>query len=193
MLVRAWDSIVAFVPGLLLIGLGLGGMLTPIGQRRSVELPRGAAGRDLRPLAQRLQPRLFLRHRDRRHNPRLGRRKRQPCLRDRDDHPRCDRPHWPTQRPTPSPTHRTRLTRSARRSCQRERATPSSSVCLVQRFESAPRLMFPLFAGFSRTHSLPRPVSLSAIARRRASWPRSARPATRACSARRWSRSRRGA
>jgi MFS family permease len=29
LLVRAWDSIAAFVPGLLLIGLGLGGMLTP--------------------------------------------------------------------------------------------------------------------------------------------------------------------
>ena len=28
-LVRAWDSLAAFVPGLLLIGLGLGGMLTP--------------------------------------------------------------------------------------------------------------------------------------------------------------------
>ena len=28
-LVRAWDSLLAFVPGLLLIGLGLGGMLTP--------------------------------------------------------------------------------------------------------------------------------------------------------------------
>jgi MFS family permease len=28
-LVRGWDSLVAFVPGLLLIGLGLGGMLTP--------------------------------------------------------------------------------------------------------------------------------------------------------------------
>jgi MFS family permease len=28
-LVRAWDSLVSFVPGLLLIGLGLGGMLTP--------------------------------------------------------------------------------------------------------------------------------------------------------------------
>jgi MFS family permease len=29
LLVRASDSIVAFVPGLLLVGLGLGGMLTP--------------------------------------------------------------------------------------------------------------------------------------------------------------------
>jgi MFS family permease len=29
LLVRAWDSLAAFVPGLLLIGLGLGGMLTP--------------------------------------------------------------------------------------------------------------------------------------------------------------------
>jgi MFS family permease len=28
-LVRAWDGLAAFVPGLLLIGLGLGGMLTP--------------------------------------------------------------------------------------------------------------------------------------------------------------------
>jgi len=29
LLVRAWDSLAAFVPGLLLVGLGLGGMLTP--------------------------------------------------------------------------------------------------------------------------------------------------------------------
>ena len=43
-----------------------------VGERRAVELPRGAAGRDLRPLAQRLQPRLVVRHRDRRDDPRRG-------------------------------------------------------------------------------------------------------------------------
>ena len=38
----------------------------PLGERRAVELPRGAAGRDLGPVAERLQPRLVVRHRDRR-------------------------------------------------------------------------------------------------------------------------------
>ena len=52
-----------------------------LGQRRPVELPGGAAGRDLGPLAQRLQPGLVVRHRDRRHDPRLRRRRREPVLR----------------------------------------------------------------------------------------------------------------
>ena len=64
---KAW----VFAPGLLLIGLGLGAML-PVGQHRAIQLRRGAAGRDLRPVAQRVQPRLLPRHRDRRHHPGRG-------------------------------------------------------------------------------------------------------------------------
>ena len=42
----------------------------PVGEHRAVQLPRGPAGRDLRPVPQRVQPRLLARHRDRRHDPR---------------------------------------------------------------------------------------------------------------------------
>ena len=41
-----------------------------LGQPRAIELPRAAAGRDLGTVAQRLQPRLVVRHCDRRHDPR---------------------------------------------------------------------------------------------------------------------------
>ena len=43
----------------------------PVGQPRAVDLPRGEAGRDIGAVAERLQPRLVVRHRDRRHDPRL--------------------------------------------------------------------------------------------------------------------------
>jgi cyanate permease len=79
-------SVWAFAPGLLLIGLGLGLMLTPSVNLVQSELHRGAAGRDLGSLAQRLQPRLVPWHRDRRHHP--GRRHHghaSACLRARDD------------------------------------------------------------------------------------------------------------
>ena len=42
----------------------------PVGQPRAVQLRGGAAGRDLRPVPQRVEPRLLARHRDRRHHPR---------------------------------------------------------------------------------------------------------------------------
>ena len=45
------------------------GHADPLGQRRAVQLPRAAAGRDLGPVAQRVEPRLVLRHGDRRHDP----------------------------------------------------------------------------------------------------------------------------
>ena len=41
-----------------------------VSQRRAVGLPGAAAGRDLRPVAQRLQPRIVVRHGGGRHNPR---------------------------------------------------------------------------------------------------------------------------
>ena len=41
-----------------------------VGQHRAVELRRGPPGRDLRPVPQRVEPRLVARHRDRRHHPR---------------------------------------------------------------------------------------------------------------------------
>ena len=49
-----------------------------VGQRRPVELLRGAPGRDLGPLAERVQSGLDLRHGDRGHDPGLGRRHRTP-------------------------------------------------------------------------------------------------------------------
>ena len=60
----------------------------PVGQPRAVRLPRGEAGRDLRAVAQHLQPRLVVRHRDRRHDPRLQPRLGQRDLRRGDDRPR---------------------------------------------------------------------------------------------------------
>ena len=53
----------------------------PVGQRRAVRLRRGAAGRDLRPVALHLQSRLVARHRGRRHDPRLRSRPRAPTPR----------------------------------------------------------------------------------------------------------------
>ena len=73
-LVQASDSVWAFVPGLLLRRPRPRRDAHAVGERRAVELPRGAAGRDLGPVAQRLEPRLVVRHGDRRHDPRLGRR-----------------------------------------------------------------------------------------------------------------------
>jgi MFS family permease len=59
----------------------------PVGQPRAVELPRAAAGRDLGAVAQHLEPRLVLRHGDRRHDPGLGPRVGQHVVRARDDRP----------------------------------------------------------------------------------------------------------
>src|SRR3954452_2134571 len=50
-LVKASSHVLAFTPGLLLVGLGLGGHADPVGRRRSVQLPRGEAWRDLRAFA----------------------------------------------------------------------------------------------------------------------------------------------
>ena len=60
----------AFAPGLFLIGFGLGGMLTPSVNLVQSSFAEDAAGRDLRPVPQRVEPRLLARHRDRRHHPR---------------------------------------------------------------------------------------------------------------------------
>ena len=67
-----------------------------IGQRRSVELLRGSAGRDLRALAQRVQPGFDPRRGDRRHHPR-GRHHldAQPLVRAGADHARRHRPPRP--------------------------------------------------------------------------------------------------
>jgi hypothetical protein len=60
----------------------------PFGQHRAGRLPGGQAGRDLRAVAQHLQPRLVVRHRDRRHVPGLKPRLGQRDIRGRDDRPR---------------------------------------------------------------------------------------------------------
>ena len=57
-LVKGSPSAWAFAPGLLLIGLGVGVMLTPSVNVVQSALPRGAPGRDLGPVALHLQPRL---------------------------------------------------------------------------------------------------------------------------------------
>ena len=63
-------SVWAFAPGLFLIGLGIGAMLTPSVNVVQSSFGEEHAGRDLRPVAQRVQPRLLPRRRDRRHDPR---------------------------------------------------------------------------------------------------------------------------
>ena len=75
------DSVLAFVPGLALVGLGLGGMLTPSVNVVQSSFPEDASGRDLRSLAQRLEPWLLVRHRDRGDDPRIGRRPRHALVR----------------------------------------------------------------------------------------------------------------
>ena len=67
-LVVASDAILAFVPGLLLIGLGVGVMLTPSVNVVQSAFPEDQQG-DLRAVAQCLQPGLVARHRHRRHHP----------------------------------------------------------------------------------------------------------------------------
>jgi hypothetical protein len=91
-MVGASSRVVAFAPGLLLIGLGLGVMLTPSVNVVQSGLPRAAAGRDLGPVPQRLEPRLVVRHRDRRHDPGLRPHVREHVLRARDGRPRRLRP-----------------------------------------------------------------------------------------------------
>jgi hypothetical protein len=76
-----------FAPGLFLIGVGVGVMLTPIGQRRAIRLPGKPPRRNLRAIAQRVQPRVLARHRDRRHHPRRRSRRPQTLLRNRHDRP----------------------------------------------------------------------------------------------------------
>ena len=80
----------AFVPGLFVIGFGLGTMLTP-----SVNLVQGSFSddlprRDLGTVAQHLQPRILIRHRDRRHHPRRWPKPRR--LRRRNVRTRCGLP-----------------------------------------------------------------------------------------------------
>jgi MFS family permease len=70
----------------------------PVRQRRAVQLPRATAGRDLRSLAQRLQPGLVFRHGDRGHDPRLRPRLGQHDLRHRDGRPSGVRAHRPRRR-----------------------------------------------------------------------------------------------
>ena len=70
-LVYVSSSILVFLPGLLVIGLGLGVMLTPSVNVVQLELPRGAAGRHLGTLAQHLQSGILTGHGDRRHDPGL--------------------------------------------------------------------------------------------------------------------------
>ena len=80
----------AFAPGLFLVGFGLGAMLTPSVNLVQSSFDEERAGRDLRSVAQRVEPRVVPRHRHRRHHPggqpgeqRRGRRSADP------------RGHWP--------------------------------------------------------------------------------------------------
>ena len=104
----ASSSAWAFAPGLLLIGLGLGVMLTPSVNLVQSAFPEEQQGEISGPVAQHLQPRLVVRHRDRRHDPRLRPRLGKRHLRRRDDRPRgrrarraCDRGS-PTGEPSPN-------------------------------------------------------------------------------------------
>jgi hypothetical protein len=78
------------------------------GSMSSVILGAAAAGRDLRPLAQRLQPRLVLRHGHRGHDPGLRPRLGKHLLRPRDGRPRRACPRRPRCRPSPSHQPRAR-------------------------------------------------------------------------------------
>ncbi len=107
-LVSGSPSVWAFAPGLLLIGLGVGAMLTPSVNVVQSSFPEDAAGRDLGAVAQRVQPRLVPRRRDRRHDPRrrshVGPR---PLLRARDGRPGGDRPRRAGGRGVPARRSRT--------------------------------------------------------------------------------------
>ena len=98
-----------------------GGHADPLGQPRAVELPRGVAGGDLRAVAQRLQPRLVVRHGDRRHDPGLRPRLGKHVLRPGDGRPGRPRPHRPRRRhPAPRQPR-------ARPRCGRARAAPGTA------------------------------------------------------------------
>ena len=84
-----------------------------LGQRRAVGLRRGAAGGDLGPVPQRLQPRVLPRHRDRRHHP--GRRPHDPRLWARDGRPGRDRRSGAGGRRVPPPDPRAGAPGPARR------------------------------------------------------------------------------
>ena len=93
----------------------------PLGQRRAVQLPRSAAGRDIGAVAQRLQSRLVLRHSDRRHDPGLRSRLGKHVLRARDGRSRRPRPRRPRRRHLPS-----RQSRAAGRADEHPTASGSS-------------------------------------------------------------------
>ena len=68
-LVSGSPGVVGVRPGPAAHRAGRGRDADPVRQHRAVELPRRAAGRDLRAVPQRVQPRLVARHRHRRHDP----------------------------------------------------------------------------------------------------------------------------
>ena len=117
----------------------------PLRERRPVELPRGAARRDLGAVAEHLQPRLVVRYGDRRHHPRLGRRQRDQRVRLGDGNARRLRAHRACGGPPPSCQTRAadRLTGSAA-----QRATVPVSVITVKVWfsRSAPSPLRPLYA-----------------------------------------------
>ena len=114
----ASSSAWAFAPGTTADRARPGRDADPVGQPRAVSFPRGQAGRDLGTVAQHLQPRLILRHRDRGHDPRLQPRLRKRHLRRRDDRPRRRRPRRPRDRDSPprqsSPERRLRCRAAGR-------------------------------------------------------------------------------
>jgi len=84
-LVHNSSRVIAFGPGLLLIGLGLGVMLTPSVNVVQSSFPEELQGRDLRPLPQRVEPGVLVRDGHRRHHPGVGGRARHALLRGRHD------------------------------------------------------------------------------------------------------------
>ena len=74
----------------------------PLGEPRAVGLPRGEAGRDIGAVAQHLQPRLVLRHRDRGNDPGLEPRLGKRHLRRGDDRSRRCRPRRACHRDSPT-------------------------------------------------------------------------------------------
>ena len=100
-LVKGSPSAWAFAPGLLLLGLGVGVMLTPSVNVVQSAFARGSTRRDLGPVALHLQSRLVARHGGRRHDPRL--RPRQDLLRRGHDRSRTRRNHRPRGREPASP------------------------------------------------------------------------------------------
>ncbi|MEV8036114.1 MFS transporter [Streptomyces sp. NPDC086182] len=137
---NSFSSPWAFAPGLLLVGLGPGVMLTPSVNIVQSSFPE-PAGRDLRPVPQRVQPRLRTGHGRGRHHPRS--RIHHPFLRRGHGHARRARPPRPHRRGPPSGNRRQRPGHGGHRGTQR-RLIPG-----LRRGTSAPQHVVPPPSGRS--------------------------------------------